>query len=133
MAGVCVVAVLVCWWVLAGSLLFEARLFSGEGRCGGCQGLGCFGWAGSDAWLVFSEPVGEGGSTTPANAAPEHWSLTRRHRPRLQETLQTPVRARINQQRLHILLPTGRARTVTDRRIELNVFAHRINLVTTTL
>ena len=33
-----------------------------EGGCGGCLGLGCFGWAGSDSWLVFPEPVVEGGA-----------------------------------------------------------------------
>lgn len=53
---------LVGWWGCRfGDLPFGARLVRGGVSLVG-SGLGCFGWAGSDSWFVFAEPVVEGGS-----------------------------------------------------------------------
>ena len=50
------------WGVPVQFVCVEPCLFRGRARFGGCPGLGCFGWSGSYAWLVFTEPVIEGGS-----------------------------------------------------------------------
>ena len=61
MLGGCGVVVLVGrWGVLARFVCVEASLSRGRARFGGCPGLGCFGWSGSYAWPVFTEPVTEG-------------------------------------------------------------------------